>query len=126
MTRVVHCQREYYDVYIGRVNKRHGLSQSKWANPYVAGKPGTRAEVITLYRTWVLTQPELLAALPELTGKILGCWCAPHACHGDVLVALTQPAYEADTCRELGCRATLSDPADGDLVCTDGHRQWFF
>ena len=28
------------------------------------------------------------AALPELRGKILGCWCAPKVCHGDVLVEL--------------------------------------
>ena len=33
-------------------------------------------------------QPELLAALPELAGKTLGCWCAPKACHGDVLARL--------------------------------------
>ncbi len=96
MTRVVHCQREHYDVYIGRANRRHGLPQSQWANPYVVGKDGTRNEVITRYRAWILTQPALLAALPELVGKILGCWCAPHACHGDVLVALTQPDHSKD------------------------------
>ena len=33
----------------------------------------------------------LLAALPELQGKVLGCWCAPLPCHGDVLVELTPP-----------------------------------
>ncbi len=38
----------------------------------------------------------------------------------------TDTAPEADTCRELGCSATLSEPTDGDLMCTEGHRQWFF
>jgi hypothetical protein len=37
-----------------------------------------------------------MAALPELRGKVLGCWCAPAACHGDVLAemvaALDDPA----------------------------------
>ena len=27
-----------------------------------------------------------MAALPELRGKDLLCWCAPEACHGDLLL----------------------------------------
>jgi hypothetical protein len=29
-----------------------------------------------------------MKALFELKGKILGCWCHPLPCHGDVLVKL--------------------------------------
>jgi hypothetical protein len=32
--------------------------------------------------------PELLAALPELVGKFLLCWCKPLPCHGDILLAI--------------------------------------
>ena len=78
-TKVVH-KREAHDVYIGR--------PSKWGNPFVIGKDGTREEVIAKYRAWLLKQPALLATLPELKGKTLGCWCAPQACHGDVLAEL--------------------------------------
>jgi hypothetical protein len=78
--RVVHCKRETYDVYIGR--------PSKWGNPFVVGKDGTREQVIATYRQWIVSQTALMAALPELKGKTLGCWCAPHACHGDVLADL--------------------------------------
>ncbi len=78
--RVVHCKRKQFDVYIGR--------PSKWGNPFVIGKDGTRDEVIRKYESWLRTQPDLLAALPELRGKVLGCCCSPHACHGDVLVRL--------------------------------------
>jgi hypothetical protein len=42
-------------------------------------------------------QPELVArARREFRGKILGCWCKPEACHGDVLVELdgNQPDLE--------------------------------
>jgi len=80
--KVVHCKREPYDVYIGR--------PSKWGNPFSIGigKDGTREEVIEKYREWIQNQPELLAQLSELRGKTLGCWCAPQACHGDVLVEL--------------------------------------
>lgn len=79
---VVHCKKEPYDVYIGR--------PSKWGSPFVIGKDGTREEVISKYREWIKTQSELLAALPELKGKVLGCWCAPRACHGDVLIEMLQ------------------------------------
>jgi Domain of unknown function (DUF4326) len=78
--RVVHCKRERHHVYIGR--------PSKWGNPFVVGKDGTRAECIALYERWLLENSELMAALEELRGLVLGCWCAPRACHGDVLVRL--------------------------------------
>lgn len=78
--RVVHCKRDPHDVYIGR--------PSKWGNPFEIGKDGSREEVIWKYQNWIRTQPQLLADLHELTGKVLGCWCSPQACHGDVLVKL--------------------------------------
>ncbi len=71
-----------YEVYIGR--------PSKWGNPFVVGRATTRAEVIEEYREWIKGQPELMAALPELDGKLLVCWCKPAACHGDVLVELLE------------------------------------
>ena len=77
---VVHCKRAAHDVYIGRPSKR--------GNPFVIGRDGTRDDVIARYEVWLLEQPELVDALPELTGKTLGCWCAPRACHGDVLARL--------------------------------------
>ena len=78
--RVVHCRKQPYDVYIGR--------PSKWGNPYSIGKDGTRAEVIVKYREYVLRHTKLLNLLPELKGKVLGCWCKPKPCHGDVLISL--------------------------------------
>lgn len=82
MTSVVHQTNRAFDVYIGR--------PSKWGNPFTIGKDGTRAEVIQKYREWILTQPELLSQLGELKGKVLGCWCSPLPCHGDVLVELVE------------------------------------
>lgn len=70
-------------VYIGR--------PSKWGNPFVIGKDGTRAEVISKYEAWIVQQPELMASLHELTGKVLVCWCMPEACHGEVLLRLANP-----------------------------------
>lgn len=70
------------DIYIGR--------PSKWGNPFVIGNSITREKAIEFYRRWIKTQPDLLAALPELKGKRLACYCAPKPCHGDVLVELVE------------------------------------
>lgn len=76
-TYVVHNKKSPYNIYIGR--------PSKWGNPFTIGRDGTREEVIEKYKEWLLTQPKLLEDLRELRGKVLGCWCKPMACHGDVL-----------------------------------------
>jgi len=76
--KVVHCKREPFDVYIGR--------PSKWGNPFTIGRDGTRAEVIDKFERWLLSHPTLFSDLHELEGKVLGCWCTPKACHGDVLL----------------------------------------
>jgi hypothetical protein len=84
---VVHCKLDVFDVYIGR--------PSKWGNPF-SHRPGglaefrvaTREEAVARYKEWIVTQPELMSALPSLQNKVLGCWCSPRACHGDVLIEL--------------------------------------
>mgnify|MGYP003489055823 CR=1 FL=1 len=86
MTRVVHCKKEQYDIYIGR--------PSKWGNPFVVGRDGSREDVVRLYKEWIMNKPSLLNSLGELKGKILACWCAPLACHGDVLVELCEGEKE--------------------------------
>lgn len=76
------------DVYIGRWHRtpKYGIYQrSKWANEFKDGKP---EEVIELYRVYILGKPDLLACLPELKDKRLGCWCYPEPCHGDLLKKL--------------------------------------
>ena len=77
---VVHCKKSNYDVYIGR--------GSIWGNPFKIGIDGTRSEVIAKYIEYLLNKPELVERLPELKDKILGCWCSPLPCHGDVLEKL--------------------------------------
>lgn len=80
---VVHCKKEPYDVYIGR--------PSKWGNPFHINDSQISREVsIELYLGWILGQQHLLDALHELDGKILGCWCKPKRCHGDVLAELVK------------------------------------
>lgn len=91
-TTVVHNLHDDFDVYIGREVPEHGLTGSKWGNPFVMAdeSDGERDRALAAYREWILTQPELMASLEELRGRRLGCWCAPKRCHGDVLVELLE------------------------------------
>lgn len=77
---VVHLKRNLFDIRIDRA--------TKWGNPFKIGRDGTREQVIERYERWLPEQPHLMAALDELRGKVLGCWCAPKSCHGDVLARL--------------------------------------
>lgn len=87
---VVHCKKSPFDVYIGR--------PSKWGNPFSHLKNSiaqfhceTRKEAVEAYRVWIWLEPQTKlrqAAKIELKGKVLGCWCAPLECHGDVLAKI--------------------------------------
>ena len=92
---VVHCKSSKYDVYIGR--------PGKWGNPFMIGRDGDRATVIRKYEAYLLSSPALMASVSELKGKVLGCWCAPCACHGDVLarIAREQALVEYDYSDDL-------------------------
>lgn len=79
--RVVHCKREPYTHYIGR--------PGPLGNQYRIGYDGNREQVILFFedlaRKSALLQ-RLIKELPE--DAVLGCWCAPQSCHGDVIVKL--------------------------------------
>lgn len=74
-------------VYIGRnVHWVKGANSSKWRNPYSVKKYGLDKS-LQLYRQH-LFDTGLIDDLDELSGKVLGCWCKPNRCHGDILVEL--------------------------------------
>ncbi len=90
-TMVVNLRRQRYDVFIGR--------PTKWGNPFMIGKDGSRKEVIRKYKEWILGRaPSPSHSLPpsideirvELKGLRLGCYCKPDNCHGDVLVRIAE------------------------------------
>ena len=91
---VVHCKKDKYDVYIGR--------PSKWGNPFshrggtlAECQVETREEAIECFRNYLLVTPWLLEAVKkELKGKILGCWCVPQSCHGEVLAEIANSEDE--------------------------------
>jgi hypothetical protein len=86
---IVHCKKEPFDVYIGR--------PGPWGNPFshlpktqAEFRVETREEAIACFEEWLRQlHPELIErAKQELRGKVLGCWCHPKACHGDVLARI--------------------------------------
>lgn len=90
--KVVNVRSTKPDVYIGR--------GSQWGNPFQINSQQDRTKVIERYREhlWAAIQHGdiTLDELRALDGKTLGCYCAPKACHGEVLAsavtwALGQP-----------------------------------
>lgn len=85
-------------VYIGRDMSFYvpGTTKSIWHNPYPVAKnkkPGsgyTLDESLNMYEQHIRSRPDLMAKLIELDNKVLGCWCKPNRCHGDVLARLVK------------------------------------
>jgi hypothetical protein len=82
-------------VYIGRGQG------SIWGNPFTHIKEGTLAkfvvpydQVLARYEQHVRSSPDMMKRIGTLRGKLLGCFCKPKPCHGDVLVRLV-----AELCR---------------------------
>ncbi|MGD0652915.1 MAG: DUF4326 domain-containing protein [Thermoguttaceae bacterium] len=83
MNRIVNIHKtDQFDVFIGR--------GSKWGNPFAISNKCSREQAIVMYETYIRQRPDLLADLPELLGKVLGCYRAPLPCHGEVLLKLME------------------------------------
>jgi len=87
-------------IYIGRANPRFGRG-SPLGNPFRVSSTLSQEEAVTKYRVWLnehWRQPgpvrEELLRLIDLyrrDGRLqLICWCAPEACHGDVVAEFIQ------------------------------------
>lgn len=85
-TYVVHLGRSAYDVYIGRAGKGH---DGYFGNPIKLEHESERDKVLGRYRDYFYkrleSDPEFKRRIHELRGKILGCFCKPLKCHGDVI-----------------------------------------
>ena len=79
-------------VYIGRSGQN---TATKYGNPFTMNVEEERMDVIKAFRdhAWKMLQTgewNELEVIEELNGKVLGCFCAPKPCHGEVLVSLVQ------------------------------------
>jgi len=60
-----------------------------WGNPFEMPADGERWEVIGKFEKFYLPHKSgLLERIPQLRGKVLGCWCHPEDCHGHVIASV--------------------------------------
>ena len=89
-TKVVNIKKEKYDVYIGR--------GSIFGNPYThlpiqntqaQAQVKSREEAIEKYKEYfyekIEKDPEFLDDILRLKDRVLGCYCAPKSCHGNII-----------------------------------------
>ena len=116
--KIVHVRKDSYDVYIGR--------GSMWGNPFPISKNATRNEVILAYERYLQNEISLGKItrfdLQSLFGKTLGCYCAPAACHGNVLILYAYRATFAWKSSEDSSGLSLF----GDYELTDAWNQFLW
>ena len=87
-TKVVNLRSEAYDMYIGR--------GSIFGNPYRIGKDDRQA-VLAKYKEYFYKRVNIdmvfKNAVLNLKGKVLGCYCKPLACHGDIIIEYLENAF---------------------------------
>ncbi|AWY10099.1 DUF4326 domain-containing protein [Vibrio phage VAP7] len=102
--KAVHKNFNKYDVYIGR--------GGMWGN-YAFEEGMTRSQAIAAYEKYLLADELLMAQLPTLIGKRLGCYCRREddptkskPCHGDIIAKyvnrLGNPFFKSFTKRIMG------------------------
>lgn len=102
MCKVVHFKKDDYDIYIGRLPNNQ---YNKWCYPkelresFPENTP--RKEIIDAYEEYLLSNENLMKDLHELKYKVLGCWCKPKACHGDILKKYVDKLEKLDERKNL-------------------------
>jgi hypothetical protein len=118
-TPVGHVKQDDIDVYVGRDNNGEGMfandiGERGWlGNPFPLGAGFTREESVEKFKDVFLERlnddAEFAAAVADLSGKTLGCWCRSveeetPICHGDIIAhyadimaGVRHPAVETQT-----------------------------
>ncbi len=95
MNKVVNKFAEPFDVYIGR--------PTIFGNPFKISD-SSRQEAISKYKDYfnnrIKNDKFFKDCIEQLQGKILGCYCKPQDCHGDVIVEYLD-SIETDTSNYL-------------------------
>ena len=96
-TKIVHCLKEDYDVYVGRGRCPKTGFVGLFGNPYthISTKDTmaehiveSREEAVEKYRKHLLADETLIGEVLLLDGKTLGCWCGEKLCHGSVIIEI--------------------------------------
>lgn len=93
--RVVHVKSHAFTHYIGRgwmprapAGKVQPI-QAGLGNPFVIRPAVSREICIAEYETWARSQAGIMKRIEALPADaVLGCWCHPLPCHGDVIIKI--------------------------------------
>lgn len=100
MTKVVNLRKEKYDEYIGRKGR---FNDGYFGNPFPVKNFG-RDNCLKAYKFYfdyrLKTDPEFKEKVESLRGKVLGCFCKPNPCHGDVIVEYLESNTESTSIEE--------------------------
>ena len=122
MNKIVHVNREPFDVYMGREWDRH--PRSPWHNPFnVVYSEITRKIAIEKFAAYFYAPEQKWLrdkAFAEINPEaVLGCWCAPLKCHAEIVAGYLEwkrsPGYfdyvidgvVEQAAEELGYRAGI-------------------
>ena len=102
-----------FDLYIGR---RKGGAYNKWENPYLVNARRSRMQAIIEYERHLLSQLDAgevtrkeLADM-HARGTVLGYFCAPKHCHGEVIALYTLAAAHSGWAVFLNDRTEFTSP----------------
>lgn len=83
-----------YTQYIGRPGVLSNPA-SHLASKFEVVRVRTREEAIEYFRSYALRTPKVLEAISQLKeSDVLGCFCKPLSCHGDVIVEIWKQLKE--------------------------------
>lgn len=94
---VVNIHKDEYDIYIGRAGKG---KDGYWGNPVQFNRHcpvcsdihyhDEREDLLVCYENYLIDRirkdKTFRNKLTKLYGKVLGCFCKPSSCHGDVML----------------------------------------
>lgn len=117
-TTVANFYKDPFDVYIGRAREGY---DGYFGNPFPMSKEEDRAQCVAdyghMFYNRIRHDPEFAARIETLRGKRIACFCAPKACHGDVIAAYLNQETKPTPAKGAWVRP------EGDLVLAGtGHR----
>lgn len=85
-TTVVNIRNNLYDQYIGRAGKGQ---DGYFGNPFRLNPGESRGSTLEKYKKYfykrLANDPEFKRRIHALKGLVLGCFCKPRDCHGDII-----------------------------------------
>jgi hypothetical protein len=91
--KLVNVRKDKCTHYIGRRSSYLGTEPhgefANLGNMYNISATMDRATVVAAFERLVRKTPDMLKRIEHLPADaVLGCWCAPLACHGDVIIKI--------------------------------------